>query len=133
VIELGAGLALLALPSTTAVLLLGVPLEVPAGVTVARVAGVALLALSVACWLARGDNQSRSARGLVAGRVLYNVGVAFILVAAGIPFHLVGVALWPAVLLHALLATLLVRAWFSSPRQWRPGSFYSDYSEREGA
>lgn len=47
------GLGLLAVPSVLARLLLGVPLDAPAALTVARVAGVALLALSVACsgWL----------------------------------------------------------------------------------
>ena len=66
VIEVGAGLALLGFPSAVAMLLLGTPLETPAALTVARVAGAGLLALGVACWLARGDMQSRAARGLVA-------------------------------------------------------------------
>ncbi len=35
--------------------------------------------------------------------VLYNFGLAFILAAAGIGSHLVGVALWPAVVLHAAM------------------------------
>jgi hypothetical protein len=100
VIELGAALALLWFPSATATLLVGARLEAPEALTVARVAGVALLTLSVACWLARDDTQSRVARGLVAAMVLYNSGVALILAAAGFWSHLVGVALWPAVLLH---------------------------------
>ena len=53
VIELGAGLALLCCPSATGVLLVGAPLEGPASLTVARVGGAGLLALGVACWLAR--------------------------------------------------------------------------------
>ena len=73
VIELGAGLALLTFPSATAVLLVGAPLEAPVSLTVARVAGAALLALGVACWLARSDAYSRAARGLVAAMVLYNL------------------------------------------------------------
>src|SRR5271169_6479431 len=103
VIELGAGLALLGCPSTTAVLLVGAPLETPASITVARVAGAALLTLGVACWLARVDTQSRAARGLVGAMVVYNLGVAVILGAAGIRSQPVGVALWPAVLLHAAM------------------------------
>ena len=102
-IELGAGLALLTCPSVTAVLLVGASLEVSASLTVARVAGAALLALVVACWLARGDAHSRAARGLVAAMVLYNFGVAVILGAAGIRSQAVGIALWPAVMLHAVM------------------------------
>jgi hypothetical protein len=103
VIELGAGLALLCFPSVTAMLLVGAPLEVPSALTVARVAGAALLTLGVACWLARNDTQSRAARGLVAAMVLYNLGVAVILGTVGIQLQPVGVALWPAVVLHAAM------------------------------
>jgi hypothetical protein len=103
VIELGAGLALLTCPSATAVLLVGAPLEASASLTVARVAGAALLALGVACWLARGDAYSRAARGLVAAMVLYNFGVAVILGAGGIRSQPVGIALWPAVMLHVAM------------------------------
>jgi hypothetical protein len=103
VIELGAGLALLSCPSATAVLLVGAPLEAPVSLTVARVAGAALLALGIACWLARDDAHSRAARGLVAAMVLYNLSVAVILGIAGIWSQAVGIALWPAVILHAAM------------------------------
>ena len=72
-IEAGAGSALMCCPSATAAFLLGSPLEKPAAVTLGRVAGAALLALGVACWLASGDAQSRAARGLVAAMLLYNL------------------------------------------------------------
>ena len=103
VIEAGAGLALLSFPSAAVALLLGAPLETPAGLTVARVGGAALLTLGAAFWLARGDTQSRAARGLVAAMVLYNLGVAIILGAAGIRSQPVGIVLWPAVVLHAAM------------------------------
>jgi hypothetical protein len=103
VIELGAGLALLFFPSVTAMLLVGAPLETTSALTVARVAGAALLTLGVACWLARGDTQSRAARGLVAAMALYNLGVAVILATVGVRLQPVGVALWPAVVLHAAM------------------------------
>jgi len=103
VIEAGAGLALLCFPSATVALLLGALLELPDALTVARVGGAGLLTLGVACWFARGDTQSRAARGLVAAMVLYNLGAVLILGDAGIRSQPVGVALWPAVVLHAAI------------------------------
>src|SRR5258708_2722274 len=97
VIELGAGAALLCCPSATAALFVGAPLETPAALTVARVGAAGLLALGVACWLARGDTQSHAERGLVAAMLLYDVAAAGILAFAGIGLGMHGVALWPAV------------------------------------
>jgi hypothetical protein len=108
VIEFGAGLALLCCPSTMVELLVGAPLDAPAAVTVARVGGAGLLALSVACWLSRGDANSRAAKGLVAGMLLYNVATVAILGYAGVGLGLFGVALWPGVALHAVMAVWCV-------------------------
>ena len=105
VIEVGAGMALLCMPTAAVQILLGAPFEAPEGVAVARVGGAALLALGVACWLARGDTKSRAARGLVAAMVIYNLGVALVLGIAGIRSMPAGVVLWPAaVVLHAVMA-----------------------------
>jgi hypothetical protein len=104
VIEFGAGLALVCCPSAMATFLLGAPIEGPAALTVARVGGAGLLALSVACWHARGDANSRAAIGLVAGMLLYNLATVSTLTYAGIGLRLHGVALWPGVALHALMA-----------------------------
>jgi hypothetical protein len=89
-------------------LLVGTPLEGPAGLTAARVCGAALLTLAVACWLARGDTQSRAANGLVAAMLLYDVAVAAILAFAAIGNRLYGVALWPAVILHTVMSVWCV-------------------------
>ena len=104
VIETGAGVALVCCPSTAAVLLLGSRLDAPASIALGRVAGVALLSLGVACWLARGDAQSRAAMGIVKAMVLYNLGVNIILGTAGIWWKLIGIVLWPAVALHIAMA-----------------------------
>jgi hypothetical protein len=103
VIELAAGLALLCFPSATVALLVGAPLEGAPALTAARVGGAGLLALGVACWLARGDTDSHAARGLIAAMSLYNVAAVVVLAFAGIGFGLHGVALWPAVILHAVM------------------------------
>ena len=101
VIEAGAGLALGCFPSAVVTLLLGTGLDTPAAVILGRLAGAALLALGVACWLARGDAESRAARGLAAAMVVYNFGAVALFVYAGIGLGLHGVALWPAAILHA--------------------------------
>ena len=104
VLEFGAGLALVAIPSALATLLLGAQLDTPAGLTVARIGGVALLVIGTACWLARLDSHSRAARGLAGAMVIYNAGAVVILVYAGLALRLSGIGLWPAVVVHAVMA-----------------------------
>ena len=103
VLEAAAGLGILALPSTVAFLMLGSPLDTPAAVAVARIAGVALLALGVACWLARHDERGPSARGLVVAMLLYNAGVIAVLVHHAVGVGMAGIALWPTVVVHAVM------------------------------
>ena len=114
-IEAATGLGLIAVPSVVVRLLLGSPLETSAAVTLGRVAGAALLSLGVACWLTRGDTQNRAARGLVAAMFLYNVATVAVLAFAGIGFGLQGVALWPAVVLHAAMAVWCIACLRRSP------------------
>ena len=98
-IELGAGLALVLVPSRAAVLLLGAPLDAPAALVVGRVAGAALASLGVACWHARGAPSS-AARSVVVAMLVYNVSVAVLLLAARFGSGLGGGALVAAALLH---------------------------------
>ena len=97
------GFALVAIPSQLATLLLGSSLDTPVALTLARVAGVALVALALTCWLARHDDRSRAARGLVAAMALYHTGVAIVLAYASIGFALSGMGLWPTALFHAAM------------------------------
>jgi len=106
VIEVGAGLGLLLSPSTIVWLLFASSFDSPVESSVARVAGAALLSLGVACWLAR--QQGATARGMVAAMLLYNAAVGAILAAAGGNSDLVGIALWPAVVIHAAMAVWCV-------------------------
>jgi hypothetical protein len=101
-IEAGTGLGLVAVPGVVVRLLLGGELS-GAGISLGRVAGVALLALGIACWLASSDIQSCAARGIVSATALYNLGVALILSVVGIQSQPIGIALWPAVILHAIM------------------------------
>jgi hypothetical protein len=100
IIEASAGLALLAVPSITASLLLGTLLDSSAAVSLARVGGAAILALAIVCWLASRDAQSSAWRGLIVAMLFYNFAVAAVLAFAGLSDGLHGVLLWPAVLFH---------------------------------
>jgi len=102
--EAGAGLALLGWPSVFAQLLLAVPLEGAAALTVARIGGMGLLTLGLAAWFASRDDQSCAARGLAGAMVAYNLGATILLGAAGLRSASTGVGLWPVVFLHAVMA-----------------------------
>ena len=115
VFEVGVGLAMVVLPSLLATLLLGSPLDTPVALTFARVAGVALLALGIACWLARHDGQSRAARGLLGALVVYNAGVFMVLAYAGIASGLRGIGLWPVVVVHAAMTVWCVMGLLKKP------------------
>ena len=126
-------MALLGWPSATVTLLAGVPLEAPAALTVARVGGAGLLALGVACWFARGDTQSRAARGLVAAMLLYNVAAVAVLAFADIGFGLHGVALWPAVVLHAVMSVRCVTCLRRSPNVTMDSNLRKQSNTERGA
>ena len=97
--EAGTGLALLFVPSLVGRLLLGEELTGIA-IPVARVAGIALVALGVACW----PGPPR------VGMLTYSVGVTLYLAYVGFAGGLAGILLWPAVVLHAIMTALLTRA-----------------------
>ena len=107
IIEAATGLALIAVPAIVVRLLLGAEIS-GASIPLGRVAGAALLALGVACWLVRDDTQSRTARGLVVAMLMYNIVATAVLAFAGIGLGLHGVALWPAVILHAAMGVWCV-------------------------
>lgn len=100
-VEVLAGLALVLFPLLTVSVLLGPRLAEPVGVALARVAGVALLTLGIACWLARNESQSRASRGLIAALFFYDVAIVTILLSARLRAGLSGIGLLPAVVLHS--------------------------------
>jgi hypothetical protein len=103
-LEVGAGLSLLVVPSIPLVLLLGVSEATPETLLIGRVAGAALLAIGVFCWMARGERQGRAYVGLLAGVFIYDVAAAALLGYAGLILNMAGILLWPAVVLHTALA-----------------------------
>lgn len=104
-LEFPTGLILVTFPSTVASLLLGTTLDTPGAITVARVAGVALIALGSACWIVRKDTGNIAAKGLVVAMLAYNVGVSIVLVHAKLSLSLSGIGLWPVVVAHLAMAT----------------------------
>jgi hypothetical protein len=90
------GLALAFVPSTMAAVLLGNPLTDPAGHLLARLAGVALISLAIACWLSRNHTHSVMIKAMLA----YNSSAIILLVYAAYFVKISGPGLWPAVMLH---------------------------------
>ena len=93
------GFALLIAPESVGQLLLGAELNGIAA-TIARVAGIALIALAVACWPGRA----------LIGMLIYSAAVTLYLACVGFAGGATGMLLWPAVVLHAILTALLARA-----------------------
>jgi len=106
-LEAGTGVALLVAPSSVVLVLLGAPLDSPAGLVIGRILGAALVSLGGACWLARGDAQGRTAAGLIAAMLLYNIAAVVLLGHARIGLGMAGGSL-PAVILHSALAVWCV-------------------------
>ncbi|PTE11098.1 hypothetical protein C9427_07730 [Mesorhizobium helmanticense] len=110
-------IALIVVPGIVAWLLFGV--ELPAiAVVVARVAGVALLALSFGCWVAgRGSGTVP----MFVAMLLYNVLVAVYFAFLGLQGEFAGQLLWPAVAIHVVMTVLLgVARSRSRPSSARP-------------
>src|SRR4249919_708439 len=98
VAEAATGLALLIAPSLVGWLLLGEELTGVA-IPVARVAGIALIALGIACWPGTP----------LVGILIYSALVTLYLAYLGFAGGLTGVLLWPAVVVHLILTALLAR------------------------
>ncbi len=97
--EAATGVALLIAPSLVGQVLFGSELTGMA-ITVARVTGIALIALGVACWPGPP----------LVGMLTYSAAVTLCLAYVGFAGGLTGPLLWPAVVLHLILTALLIRA-----------------------
>ncbi len=104
--EAATGLALLIVPSLVGQVLLGEDLTGVA-VPVARVAGIALVGLGIACWPGPP----------LVGMLTYSALVALYLAYLGLAAGLTGILLWPAVILHVILSVLLGRLWLAGDQR----------------
>jgi len=100
VVEVATGLALMIAPSLVGRLLFGEELTV---IPVARVLGIALIALGVGCW---------PGSAALCGMLTYSALVTLYLLCLAIRGEWVGPLLWPVIALHAILTALLARAGF---------------------
>lgn len=99
--ETATGVALLVAPSLVGRLLFGEDLEGTA-VLVARVAGIALIGLGIACWPGPP----------LLGMFIYGAAVTLYLAYLGVIGAASGVLLWPVVVLHAVLTALMIAEFF---------------------
>ena len=97
--EAATGAALLVVPSLVGRLLFGEELTGVA-IPIARVTGIALIALGVACWPGTP----------LVGMLTYSAAVTLYLAYVGLAGGVAGILLWPAVVLHVILTALLIRA-----------------------
>lgn len=101
-IELATGIALIVAPGFVVHVLLGADAS-GAGIAVARVAGLGLLSLGLACWPGSNDVTPRATRALFTYNLLVALYLGYLRVGGGFVSYL----LWPACALHALLTLLL--------------------------
>ena len=113
VVEVGTGLVLMIDPALVVKLLLGAEVS-GTEIVLGRCFGIALLTLGVACW----PDRQRAASGAPAFRamLIYNALIALYLAYLGTVAYLGGLLLWPGVVLHAAVASLLVWTWHTERR-----------------
>lgn len=100
------GIVLLIYPPIVIKLLFGTDIA-DVGLVISRFAGIALLGLGVGCW---------PGSTALCGMLTYSGVATLYLAYLGIRGEWVGLLLWPAVVLHAVLTLLLARASFSVRR-----------------
>jgi hypothetical protein len=89
-------------------------------IPVARVGGIALIALGVACW----PGPPRT------GMLIYSATITLYLAYVGFTGGLSGILLWPAVALHAILTVLLTGIWLVGDQPSAEGGSHDSNHER---
>ncbi len=108
-----AGVGLVVAPHAGVTLLLGAEPGVT-GSMVGRIVGVALLALGIACWGARGDPGGAARTGILRAITAYNAGAGLLLIAFVATGKAHGVVVWIAGMLHlALAAAFAASPWLA--------------------
>jgi hypothetical protein len=105
--EAATGAGLLIVPTLIVRLLLGVELS-GASIVIARMTGIALIALGTACWPGRMTP--------FPGMLIYNAVTTAYLVWVVVQGNWVGPLLLPVVILHVLMTILLGGSWFMAQK-----------------
>ena len=104
--EAATGITLIFAPLLVGRLMLGAEFS-DVAVIAGRVAGIALIALGVACW------PCENASCALCGMLTYSLLATLYLFYLGIAGGFTGILLWPAVAVHAVLTVLLLRTWLN--------------------
>lgn len=113
-LEVTTGVAFIAAPGFVVHLLLGASEGLSgAGIAVARLAGLALLCLGLACWPNKDDATTQATLTLC----IYNLFVAIYLVCIRLEEGFARYLLWPVIALHALLGLLQTRPAYRRVRE----------------
>jgi hypothetical protein len=116
VIETTTGTVLIANPSFVVHLLIGTALF-DGGVAIGRVCGFGLLSLGLACWPSGAVVTAQATSALF----IYNLLTAVYLGSLSVVGGFAGYLLWPACVLHALFAILLMRPAYQAIWRKRSG------------
>lgn len=99
------GLGLVVTPALVIRLVFDQTIE-DAGIIACRLAGLALIGLALACWPGPDGKPARL------GMQVYSFAATLYLAGLGIGGDAKGIMLWPAVVAHAVISLVLMRAWF---------------------
>jgi hypothetical protein len=111
-LEMATGAALIANPSFVVHLLIGSALS-DGGIAIGRVGGFGLFSLGLACW----PNGRVVNVQAIAALFTYNLFAGFYIGTLGVVGGFAGFLLWPACVLHAVLAFLLARPAYQAVRR----------------
>ena len=114
-LELLTGIALVVIPEAVVRLLLGEDLS-RVGLALARVAGIGLLSLGLACLPGSAMSVDRSLQAMLC----YNGLTTAYLIYLGVAGGLGGTLLWPAVAIHVVLTVLFARACWPVSKRSEP-------------
>jgi len=104
--EIATGIGLVVAPAFVVTNLLA-PVTSPLVIPVARIAGIALIALGLACW----TGWNRVGDGAFRALLTYNLLVAAYLALLGTAGQMRALLLWPAVALHAAVTAMVLLFW----------------------